>query len=152
MGSKGAIITSYCQCLVNTASRKSNTVDDKAADLEIRTMEFGKSSERMRWQSFPMLKSESTRCGKSDQAVLSIQDYALWEVNENGNSWDILPENVEHQGVKTTEIEIKRKKNSSKHGSMAFSILEYQMINLDSKILFANNEAQKKQRMINLLN
>ncbi|GJS01583.1 retrovirus-related pol polyprotein from transposon TNT 1-94 [Tanacetum coccineum] len=115
-----------------------------------------------------------------------IQDYALWEVIENGNSWvpipvtapetgpstatkmtvpstakektckknvgfikklnvstaikwDILPENAEHQGVKTTEIE---SGNLGSYGILRFCVTNDKSC---SKSCLKNYEALKKQ-------
>ncbi|GJX20155.1 putative ribonuclease H-like domain-containing protein [Tanacetum coccineum] len=95
-----------------------------------------------------------------------IQDYALWEVIENGNSWVFLPQTAQENGTSVTKMyvtvtakEKTNKKNDVKARSLLLMALpnEHQLTSsqyTDAKTMFAaietrfgGNEATKKTQL-----
>ncbi|GJQ89327.1 putative ribonuclease H-like domain-containing protein [Tanacetum coccineum] len=136
----------------------------KAADLEIRTMEL-ENSQNNALAKLPMLKlGEYEMWEIRIKQYFQIQDYALWEVIENGNSWVPIPVTAPESGpstalkmtVPSTAEEKICKKNNVKARSLLLMALpnEHQLTfdqYVDAQSMFAaikarfgGNEATKK--------
>ncbi|GKA40497.1 hypothetical protein Tco_0733090 [Tanacetum coccineum] len=150
--------------LVNTAKRELILLIVKAADLEIRKMEL-ENSQNNALAKLPMLKlGEYEMWEIRIKQYFQIQDYALWEVIENGNSWVPIPVTAPESGpstalkmtVPSTAEEKICKKNDVKARSLLLMALpnEHQLTfnqYVDAQSMFAaikarfgGNEATKR--------
>ncbi|GKD41407.1 hypothetical protein Tco_1261614, partial [Tanacetum coccineum] len=103
------------------------------------------------------------KLGEYEMWVIRVQDYALWEVIENGNSWVSVPQTAQENGTSVTKMSVPvtaeektNKKNDVKARSLLLMALpnEHQLTFSqynDAKTMFAaietrfgGNEATKK--------
>ncbi|GJV42367.1 hypothetical protein Tco_1420807 [Tanacetum coccineum] len=84
----------------------------------------------MLWLSFPCSNSGSIRWWEIRiKQYFQIQDYALWEVIENGNSWVPIPVTAPESGPSTT---------------LKMTYVDAQSMLAAIKARFGGNEATKK--------
>ncbi|GJR68829.1 hypothetical protein Tco_0014894 [Tanacetum coccineum] len=134
-------------------------------DMELESKNSGPTAK------LPILKLGSMRCGQlRNKAVLfQIQDYALWEVIENGDSWVSISQTTEENGITvskmstpaTAEEKIKKKNDVKARGLLLMALPNEHQLTFsqypDAKSMFAaietrfgGNAATKKTQKTHL--